>query len=134
MLRPEDLQATQGCHCLAARRQARAVTRFYEARLRPLGLRATQFSLLAALAQTGPVRLSRLADLLGLERTTLTRNARLLEEQGWIASTPTHDARERALRITGAGSERLAQALPTWREAQAAFERGVSHSPTTRPV
>lgn len=133
MIPAEELSATRGCHCLAARRRARAITRHYEARLRPLGLRATQFSLLAALAQTGPVRLGRLAELLGLERTTLTRNARLLQEQGWIASVATDDARERAMQITDMGLGRLAQALPVWREAQASLEHDIASQHAAAP-
>ncbi|MFB9807040.1 hypothetical protein ACFFQF_18180 [Haladaptatus pallidirubidus] len=49
-----DFSATKDCHCLAARRRAREITRLYEEKLRPHGLRATQFSVLAALALKGP--------------------------------------------------------------------------------
>ncbi len=73
-----DLSLCTQCHCLAARRRARAITRHYEAKLRRHGLRATQFSILAALALAGPMPTGRLAELLGLERTTLTRSAALL--------------------------------------------------------
>jgi len=49
-----DLSLTRHCHCLAARRQARVLTRLYEQKLRPHGVRATWFSILAALALKGP--------------------------------------------------------------------------------
>jgi DNA-binding MarR family transcriptional regulator len=56
-----------------------------DAKLRPHGLRATQFSILTALALRGPMPMGELAERLGLERTTLTRSAALLETRGWIA-------------------------------------------------
>lgn len=115
---PERLGATRECVCLAARRKARLLTRHFDDRLRPHGLRATQFSVLAALAQTGPILLGELAELLGLERTTLTRSVAILEDRGWVATARATDARTRPLRITGAGAERLERALPDWETAQ----------------
>ena len=83
-----DLSLCVDCRCLAARRNARAITRHFEAKLRRHGLKATQFSLLASLALTGPKPMRDLAELLGLERTTLTRNAALLDRNGWIDVDP----------------------------------------------
>lgn len=116
----ELLLATRDCACLAARRRARLLTRHFDGHLRPHGLRSTQFSVLAALAQTGPIALGDLAELLGVERTTLTRSAGILEDRGWVATVPTSDARKRPLRITRAGRDRLARALPHWHCAQQA--------------
>ena len=114
----DALQATRGCHCLKARKAARAITRLYEAKLRPHGLRATQFSVLAVLTLKGPTRLGELARILDLERTTLTRIAGLLETREWIEDGKADDARERLLCITDAGRSVLDDALPAWREAQ----------------
>ncbi len=61
-----DLSLLRDCHCLAARQQARVITRLFEEKLRPHGLRATQFSVLAALALKGPTRVTELAETLGL--------------------------------------------------------------------
>ena len=113
-----DLFACVDCHCLAARRTARAITRDFEAKLRPHGLRATQFSILAALALKGPTPVSELAWVLGLERTTLTRSAALLERNGWIEAAESTDAREHPLRLTQAGRQKLEAAFPAWKEAQ----------------
>lgn len=115
---PVDLSATRDCHCLAARKRAREITRLYEEKLRPHGLRATQFSILAALAQVGPVPLGDLADLLGLERTTLTRSANRMEEEGWVTEAESEDARVRCLELTPAGRETVERAYPAWKEAQ----------------
>lgn len=132
MSRP-DLSAARGCHCLAVRRTARAITRLYEEKLRPHGLRATQFSILAALALKGPTRVGELADLLGLERTSLTRSARVLERQGWVGTAPSDDARERPLRLTAAGRRKLEDAFPAWREAQEMVDRGEWEPPAGPP-
>jgi DNA-binding MarR family transcriptional regulator len=113
-----DLFACVDCHCLAARRAAREITRDFEAKLRPHGLRATQFSILAALALKGPTPVSELAEVLGLQRTTLTRSAAVLERNGWIGTAGSTDARERPLRLTEAGRQKLEAAFPAWQEAQ----------------
>lgn len=118
-----DLSSTIGCHCLAARRRARAITRHYEAHLRAHGLRATQFSILAALALGGPRRIGQLAAVLGLERTTLTRSARLLEDAGWVRAARGADGRERPLALTRSGRRKLEAAFPAWKAAQAAAAR-----------
>jgi DNA-binding MarR family transcriptional regulator len=95
-----DLSLCIQCHCLAARRRARAITRHFETALRRHGLRATQFSTLAALALARPMPMGELAELLGLERTTLTRSATLLERNGWVRTDRSADGRERPLRLT----------------------------------
>jgi DNA-binding MarR family transcriptional regulator len=123
-----DLAATRGCHCLTARRNARTLTRLYEAKLRPHGLRATQFSILAALALKGATPISELAEVLGLERTTLTRSAALLEQKGWVAVASSEDAREHPLRLKAAGQRKLESALPAWREAQELIDQWLMQS------
>lgn len=117
-----DLSLCVQCHCLAARRRARAITRAYEAKLRPHGLRATQFSILAALALGGPKPMGRLAHALDLERTTLTRAASLLERNGWLELGKAADGRERPLRLTPAGRRKLEAAYPAWKSMQDAME------------
>jgi DNA-binding MarR family transcriptional regulator len=129
MTTEDDLRVTIGCHCLAARRRARSLTRFYEKRLRPHGLRATQFSILAALTLQGPTPVGDLAELLGLERTTLTRGAALLERKGWVAEAPSEDARVRLLRVTRPGRRKLEAAFPDWQLAQAEIDRQGAASP-----
>jgi DNA-binding MarR family transcriptional regulator len=125
---------TRACHCLAARRTARAITRLFEEYLRPHSLRATQFSALSVLAQRGPTSVSTLADILGLERTTMTRGAALLERNRWVATVPSEDARERLLSITEAGVSTLRAALPAWETAQRIVDEwpGIHHGPDER--
>jgi DNA-binding MarR family transcriptional regulator len=131
-----DLSLCAGCHCLAARREARAVTRAFDAKLRPHGLRVTQFSTLAMLALAGARPIGELAEELGLERTTLTRSATLLERKGWIGTEGSEDGRERRLRLTPAGRRKLEAAYPAWKAAQDSVKRaratGAAQSLTRR--
>jgi DNA-binding MarR family transcriptional regulator len=106
------------CSCFAARRTARTITRHYEQHLKPTGLTVTQFGLLALLSLSGPQPLSRFAALLGLERTTLTRDLRPLLARGWVTESATGDRRVRLVAVTKRGTAAARAALPHWREAQ----------------
>jgi len=94
------------------------VTRAYDDALRPAGLRATQASVLAAVAIEGALSISALAELIGMERSTLTRNLAPLEAEGLIVVGDEGWRRSRTLRITPKGRSRLRDALPLWEEAQ----------------
>jgi hypothetical protein len=76
IMRSSEFDECRACVCFAVRKAARAVTQHYDRALRPYGLRAPQFNLLAMLAQTGPLPMVKLAEWLGLDRTSLTRNLR----------------------------------------------------------
>ena len=110
---------TTRCLCLASRRAARAITREFDQALRAHGLRATQFTLLAALHLAGPRSIGELAELLSADRTTLTRNLAVIEQQGWVKlRVDRDDARSRLPAITASGSRTLKAALPAWRAVQ----------------
>jgi DNA-binding MarR family transcriptional regulator len=111
------------CACLHAREAARAVTRAYDRAFAPLGLRATQFSLLVALSVAEPPTITVLAERLGMDRTTLTRNLRPLLRDGLVELAPADGPRPRPPTITRKGSALLAKAGAHWRAAQAALER-----------
>jgi DNA-binding MarR family transcriptional regulator len=111
------------CSCFAARRTARTITQHYEQRLKPAGLSVTQFTVLALLSLGGAQPLSRFAGQLGVERTTLTRNLRVLRARGWVTESATRDRRVRLLAITQRGTAAARAALPYWREAQKSIAR-----------
>jgi DNA-binding MarR family transcriptional regulator len=106
--------------CLSAsfRRAARALTQHYEAALRPLGLRGTQFTLLQALSRTGEVSQGTLGEILAIDSTTLTRTLAIMEREGWIASRSGEDRRERLLSLSKAGVAEYKRALPHWEKVQ----------------
>jgi DNA-binding MarR family transcriptional regulator len=106
------------CACFNARKAARSVTRFYDDMLAPSGLKATQLTMLGAISISGPATMSELAELLALDKTTLTRNLRLLAAAGLVAIDAGADRRARIVALTPAGTYALERALPHWREAQ----------------
>jgi DNA-binding MarR family transcriptional regulator len=121
-LLPDDLAAIgRACFALHARMTARLLTRVYDAAVRPTGLRFAQFGLLGAIAHGSATSQTALADRLGLERTTLVRNLKFLEQKGWIEATPG-GGRGLAHRLTPAGRDILARAIPLWERAQADIE------------
>jgi DNA-binding MarR family transcriptional regulator len=113
--------AAAGCACQGVRSAARAVSRLYEGALAPSGLTATQFAILVAANLQGPVPLSRLAEALVLDRTSLYRAVRPLEREGQVRIGPGRDRREKELALTAAGRRKLAEALPLWQRAQERF-------------
>lgn len=104
--------------CASFRRASRVLTQHYEAALRPLGLRATQFTLLQALSLAGEVSQAKLGEILAIDSTTLTRTLAIIEGRGWISSRSGKDRRERRLSLSGAGGSQFERALPYWEKAQ----------------
>jgi DNA-binding MarR family transcriptional regulator len=114
-----DISECANCLCLASRQAARAITRTYDRRLRPHGIRVTQFTILAMLMLRGPTALGELAKGLGLERTTLTRNLALLDAKGWVVVRPGDtDSRARIITATETGRSLVNEAYPDWRKVQ----------------
>jgi DNA-binding MarR family transcriptional regulator len=109
--------------CASFRRASRALTQLYDEALRPLGLRATQFTILQALSLTGDVSQGDLARILAMDSTTLTRTLQIMAREGWIAERRGEDRRERLLRLAKAGRSQFNRALPSWEKAQAQLGR-----------
>jgi DNA-binding MarR family transcriptional regulator len=112
-------EVAANCACFNLRKAARAVTQLYDAALAPSGVRATQLSVLVALSLAERAPLSRVAEALVMDRTTLTRNLRPLQRRGWVRIEPGEDRRERTLCLTEDGRAALAAAMPHWQRAQA---------------
>ncbi len=107
--------------CLAtnARLAARALTRAYDAALRPHGLRVTQFSVLVAAALAGGrATITQIAEALGLERSSLSRALAPLERDGLVRLGPETRHRARHVHLTEAGRARLEAARPAWAAVQ----------------
>ena len=109
-----------GHDCLAVRVRLlnRAVTRIYDTALRPHRLTIAQLNLLASIANWQPAPAGELAQLLSMEISTLSRNARLLETDGLIQIDRAEHGNGRILTVTDAGAEKLAELRPAWRTAQ----------------
>jgi len=119
----ETLPRPEDCNCFAVRSAARHVSQFYDQFLAPIGLRATQFSILAKLKQRVPLTINALANDMVMDRTTLGRNVLPLERDGLIRIEPiASDRRAKELHLTNAGEKRLQAALKGWSQAQAQFQ------------
>ena len=123
------LEVRDACLCLHVRRASRALARRYDEALRSSGLTNGQFSLMMALNRPKPPRLQDVADLLAMDRTTLTANLKPLERRGLVISHADEaDRRARLLVLTEAGRATLADAMPAWRRAQAETAKLIGRS------
>ena len=116
-----DLRGTGYCASLNFRRTARAVTRMYDTAMQDSGVRSTQFAILVGIAKIQPVSMGKLADVLVIDRTTLTRSLRLLKKQRLITISGRTSMRQRLLELTPEGEKALERSLPLWRAVHAQF-------------
>lgn len=120
-----DTSAALRCICFNVRRTDRVLTQFYDEVLAPSGLSAPQFGLLSTIAQVAPVTINHLAEMMNMDRTTLTRNLDLLVKQGLVQNEEGEDRRMRLVLLTEEGEQALERAWPLWEEAQARIERAL---------
>jgi DNA-binding MarR family transcriptional regulator len=108
----------QGCTNLKLRRLMRRVAQRYDAEVRQVGLKGTQYSLLSYVIKLGPIRPIDLAQAMNVDASTLSRNLRPLIAAGWLTQEAGADARSRLVQATDAGREKRAEAQRRWRVAQ----------------
>lgn len=109
---------TSECICTHLRRAARGVSRHYDEALAGFGINVAQFSLLRHLQRLDQPSITRLAEAMGLDRSTLGRNLKVLEADGLVALAEGADQRNRVVLLTEAGKARLLDAGPAWERAQ----------------
>lgn len=114
------------CALAATRRTARLMTQFYDACLSEAGIEAAQFALLMTLDAAQDKGQASLGQMLGMDKTTLSRNLKLLRERGWVESAPGKDARRRSISLTAAGRAKLREARPAWRRAGEELRKGMT--------
>lgn len=110
------------CNCLNMRRASQAITQIYDEMLEPSGLKISQFSLLNHIKYLEPVNVSELALKIRLDRTTLVRNLKPLEERGYITDIADMGARNRQLKLTDTGLKAVEAAEQLWNKAQGLIE------------
>jgi DNA-binding MarR family transcriptional regulator len=108
----------KSCACFNLRRAARLVTQKFDQAFRESGITANQFSILMASYDQEGILLTKMAKVLGMERTTLSRNLSLLERLGMVSIATGADKRERRVTITKKGTTLLEHTLPLWQKAQ----------------
>ena len=109
------------CACSQLRRTSRAVSALYDGFLAAAGLTVTQYAVLVTIARGDAVTKTSLAERLGMDRTTLTRNLRPLERDGLVRDKAGADRREHLVELTDEGLSRLEAGYACWNEAQARF-------------
>jgi DNA-binding MarR family transcriptional regulator len=116
------------CACANLRRASRIVTQIYDEEMRGAGMRVTQFTLLQALTQAKNITQGDLAELLGIDSTTLTRTLGLLQRKGWIVSRPGEDRRENWVTLSAEGVRRYKRAEPYWASAQQRLRKALGEA------
>jgi len=110
---------TDFCFNLAMRKSSRLITQFYEERLKSVGLKVGQFSILRAVAFKKATTNKELQNILVLDQTTLTRNLKpLLRDEYLQTSSDPNDGRLKTISFTPNGKALYEQALPIWQKAQ----------------
>jgi len=113
------------CACANARRAARLVTQLYSHEMGG-NIEPTQFAVLTALKHGPGCRQTMLGEMLGIDKTSLSRNLRLMAKNGWIELSESSDGRERGYRLTAAGSKLLAATRPGWKRAQRKLREAIT--------
>src|SRR5580658_10474131 len=112
------------CLCLHVQRAARALARRFDEALRPFDLTNGQFSLLNSLNRPEPPSMAPVANLLAMDRTTLTAALKPLERRGLVEiKQDPQDRRSRTLQLTEEGRRLLARAVPVWQKTHRAIEQ-----------
>ena len=118
-----EREILENCLCNRTRMASRAVTRLYDEMLRPVGLRATQLAVLVAVGSREAVSITALAKIMGMDRSTLTRNLAPLKREGLIRVGNEGWRRSRTVEITKTGRAQLREASSLWEDAQNALRR-----------
>ena len=113
-----DLSAMENCVCFNLRRVTRIVTQFFDAEMRRHGIRPTQGTILLALNARESWSMAELSDRLGMDRTTLVRNLRPLQRDGWAKALGGERGDRVEVSITAKGQRKIKESLPAWRSAQ----------------
>jgi DNA-binding MarR family transcriptional regulator len=115
---------TLGCTCMRLRKASRRISQIYDHSLETAGMTVTQYGLLGHLARFDGIGIGALAEKLIMDPTTLTRNLRPLERQGFVAMKPDRrDKRSRCLHLTASGRAAFESAKPAWVRAQRHLEQ-----------
>jgi len=115
-----DMAAMENCVCFNLRWVTRAVTQFYDSEMRRHGIRTTQGTILLALKARESWNMAELSDWLGMDRTTLVRNLRPLQRDGFVNVGGGGRGNLVELTITAKGRKQIEKLTPAWKSAQSA--------------
>ncbi|MGB9992109.1 MarR family winged helix-turn-helix transcriptional regulator [Pseudoduganella rhizocola] len=116
-------EVLQNCLLTRTRSIARVITSIYDNALRSYGVNASQFSMLVRIARMNGASRAELGRANHQERSTSTRNLQLLLDEGWVEEVVPERGRSRPIILSPAGRALMENAMPAWREAQAAAKK-----------
>jgi DNA-binding MarR family transcriptional regulator len=128
------------CTCGSLRKASRRISQFYDAALAPIGIKSTQFSILAEVERgsvDGPLTMCKLATAMVMDRSTLGHNLRPLQRDDLLSlKLAMTDRRKRHVALTKKGRVTLQRARRLWRNAEGRFEKifGKRHAADLRAV
>jgi DNA-binding MarR family transcriptional regulator len=120
------------CYALAARQNARQLSRLYDNHLAPAGLSVSQFSILSLLHAHGSLKITELARMLSMERTTVVRALKPMQVAGWVVAGRADSGRSFDVALSRSGLTKVAEAVPLWKNAQTVFEGEVGRDRAVR--
>ena len=109
------------CACSQVRRTARKLSLVYDHAFASAGLTVTQYAVLVNIGRAGEISRTALASLIGMDRTTLTRNLGPLERSNLVVKAQSHDRRERLLCLSPEGRRKLSDSYEIWERVQSRF-------------
>jgi DNA-binding MarR family transcriptional regulator len=121
----KTLEGCLDCACLSFRQASRMVTQLFDEALVPVGLLSTQLPVLIVINLHNPITITRLASMLIMDRTTLTKNLKPLLTKGYIRTVHSEDKRKTLLELTPHGEALLVKSYPLWRRAQKQIVEGL---------
>lgn len=110
------------CYCALLRKATRRVTSLYDDALQPIGINLAQFSLLRHIERDEPISMTELGRKIELERSTISRNVKVLEGMGLVETGSGKDQREAVVELTENGRRILEDGAPLWQGAQDRIE------------
>jgi DNA-binding MarR family transcriptional regulator len=127
-----NLDHPLNCLTFNLQRAARAAMRGFELGAKASGMTVPQFTTMSLLAGFGGLSITQLAERLGTDRTTLTRNLGVMAKHGWITLEETDDQRLHVWKLTDIGRERVDQARPLWQAYQAELVQQIGEDDSNR--
>jgi DNA-binding MarR family transcriptional regulator len=125
-------EMNSGCVLMRARLISRVLTAMYDEELRPFGIGSPQFALLVIIFGIQPATRAAIGRYHHQDRSTLTRNLKILISEGWAAEVEDEGGgRGRPIILTEAGKNLLVRAAPAWRMAQARGKALLTENGTT---
>jgi len=109
------------CACTLLRKASRVIGRIYDEALAGHGMSIGQFAILRHIARGEPLALSRLAEQLEMDRSSLYRALSPLEKRGWV-QTAAGAGRSKCASLTDEGRAAMHAAEPDWGKLQQRVE------------